>query len=54
MIAETGQNTLLKQIFEFSNPLVGVSIHFPVTKFQNTFLVNFQKIYLISKADFEN
>jgi len=34
------------EIFESSNP-IGIIIHFPVMKFQNNFLENFHKIYLI-------
>jgi len=41
------------KIFEFFNPLIGIFIHLPVMKFQNTFLANFQKRYLIFKAGFE-
>jgi len=40
---------MLKRFFEFSKPLIGIFIHFPV-KFQNTFLVPFQKSYLIFKV----
>jgi len=29
------------EIFEFSNPVIEIFIHFPKMKFQNTFLVNF-------------
>jgi len=40
---------ITNKIFEFSNPLIGIFIYFPIMKFQNTFIVNFQKSYLISK-----
>jgi len=37
------------EIFEFSNPIFGIFTDFPVMKFRNTFLVNFQKSgYVIS------
>ena len=32
-------------IFEFSNSVIEIFIHFPAMKFQNTVLGNFQKIY---------